>query len=487
VQSLEDKTVSGMFWSLLQKLGGKGITFLVMILLARMLTPEDFGLIGLLMVFIQVSQVLIEGGFNLALIQKKDTDEEDYSSVFYINLGVSVFLYLILFFAAPYIADFYHQHSLIILIRAFSLVFIINAFSYVQEARLTKEVKFKTLMFIHIPATVIGGIVSIVMAFNNLGVWSIIGLQLVTRIAYAIQIWIYAKWVPKWSFNFQKAKDLFSFGGKLLVSNIINTIYSNIFLIIIGKFYSITRVGYYQNANNIAYTPSTTLTSVLISVSFPIFSSIQDDNTKLKKGYKKVMRQAFFWICPVFVLAGVLAKPLFLLVFTEKWLPAVPYFQVFCVGAILQPLSVYNLNIVNVKGRSDMFLKLETSRRVITILALIVVFPFGIWGLLTVQAAGELFSYLLFAHFSGRFIGYTLKEQILDIMPIFILSICIGILVLIFNYFLGSFSPLLQVIFGISVGAFLYGLIARAFEISAYKDFTEIFRKKFASQILSKN
>lgn len=475
-----------MFWSLIQKVGGKGISFLIMILLARLLTPKDFGLIGLVMVFIQVSQVVIEGGFNLALIQKKDTDEEDYSSVFYINLAVSIFLYLVLFTAAPYIADFYHQHSLINLTRAFSFVFIINAFSYVQEARLTKEVKFKTLMFIHIPSTIIGGIVSIVMAFNGFGVWSIIILQLVTRLAYTIQIWIYAKWVPLRSFNLKTAKNLFSFGGKLLASNIINTFYNNIFLVVIGKFYSLSDVGYYQNAFNIAYTPSGTFTNVLSSVSFPIFSSIQDDNKKLKKGYKKVMEQAFFWICPAYVLAGVLARPLFLLVFTEKWLPAVPYFQILCVGAILQPLYVYNLNILNVKGRSDMFLKLETTRRVITIIALIAVFPLGIWGLLTVQATGEVFTYLLFAHFSGKYIEYNLSEQIKDLMPIFLLSIGIGAIVFIINYFSDGLPNLIQLILGLSIGIILYWLFARAFKISAYKDFTQIFREKLLSPVLLK-
>jgi len=482
MSSLQDKTVGGMFWSFLQKVGGKGISFVITILLARLLTPKDFGLIGLLMVFIQVSQVMIEGGFNLALIQKKETDEEDYSSVFYINLIVSILFYIILFFAAPYVAAFYHQPVLINLTRAFSIVFIINAFSYVQEARLTKEVRFKTLMIIHIPSTIIGGTVSIIMALNGFGVWSIIFLQLITRLAYTIQIWIYAQWVPLLSINLSKAKVLFSFGGKLLISNIINTIYNNIFLVVIGKFYSISDVGYYQNASNLAYTPSGTLTNVLSSVSFPIFSSIQDDDKKLKAGYKKVMQQAFFWICPLYVIAAVLANPLFMVFFTQKWLPAVPYFQLLCVGAILQPLYVYNLNILNVKGRSDMFLKLETSRRITTIIALILVFPFGIWGLLIVQAAAELFTYLLFAYFSGKFIQYTLKEQIVDLFPIFLLSICTGGVVFIFSYFWSSLTVFVQIILGFSIAYILYGFSAKIFKIEAYEQFEEIFKKRIINR-----
>jgi O-antigen/teichoic acid export membrane protein len=486
MSSLKDKTVGGMFWSFLQKVGGKGISFAIMIVLARLLTPKDFGLVGLMMIFIQISQVLIEGGFNLALIQKKDTDEEDYSSVFYINLILSIFLYIILFIAAPYISDFYEQPILIQLIRSFSIVFIINAFSYVQEARLTKEVRFKTLMFIHIPSTLMGGIISVIMAFNGFGVWSIIFLQLVTRLAYSIQIWIYAKWVPLFYFNLKKATLLFSFGGKLLISNIINIIYNNIFLVIIGKFYSLSNVGFYQNASNLAYTPSATITNVLSSVSFPIFSSIQDNNTRLKEGYKKVMQQAFFWICPAYMLAAVLATPLFLFVFTEKWLAAVPYFQLLCVGAILQPLYVYNLNILNVKGRSDKFLKLETMRRGIILVALVVVFPFGIWGLLIVQALGEIFTYLLFAYSSGKFIDYNLKEQVIDLLPILLLSIGVSVMVFITELVLKGVSNLLLIILGFSFGCILYWGIAKFLKISAYNEFELIIKKKMINPVLLK-
>lgn len=487
MSSLQEKTVAGMFWSFLQKVGGKGISFAIMILLARLLTPKDFGLIGLMMIFVQVSQVLIEGGFNLALIQKKDTDEEDYSSVFYINLIASLFLYTLLFIAAPYIADFYDQPILVKLVRSFSIVFIINAFSYVQEARLTKEVRFKTLMFIHIPSTVIGGIFSIAMAFNGFGVWSIIFLQLVTRTAYTIQIWIYAKWMPLFSFNLNKAKSLFSFGGKLLMSNIINIIYNNIFLVVIGKFYSLSTVGYYQNASNLVYTPSATLTSVLSSVSFPIFSSIQEDDKRLKDGYRKVMEQAFFWICPTYMLAAVLATPIFMVIFTEKWIAAVPYFQLLCVGGILQPLYVYNLNILNVKGRSDKFLRLESIRRIIILVALIVVFPFGIWGLLIVQAIGEIFTYILFAYSSGKFIDYNIKEQVTDLLPILMLSIAVSVIVFILKILLIGNSNLLLVISGLIIGGLLYWRSAKFLKISAYIQFELIIKKKMRSLMLLKS
>lgn len=365
--TLRDKTISGIFWSFLQKVGSRGISFIVMILLARLLTPEDFGLIGMLMIFIQISQAIVEGGFNLALIQKKNTDELDYSSVFWINLVISIILYSIVFFCAPYIADFYHQPVLSKLVQVLSLVFLINAFSIVQEAKLTKEIRFKTLMLIHIPSSIIGGGVSVVMAFMEFGVWSIVAFQLVSRMAYVIQIWIYAKWRPLFSFKWQRIKVLFSFGSKLLIAKITGVLYNNIFLVVIGRFYPASSVGYYQNSFNLVTVPSSTITSVLNGVTFSTFSSIQDDNKRLKAGYGKVMRQAFFWVCPAYIFAAVLAVPLFDFVFGSKWLPAVPYFRWLCIIGILAPLNTYNLNIVNVKGRSDIFLKLQLIRRGLTI------------------------------------------------------------------------------------------------------------------------
>jgi O-antigen/teichoic acid export membrane protein len=467
-----------MVWSLLQKAGSRGIAFVVLILLARLLTPRDFGLIGMLMIFIQISQTIVDGGFNLALIQKKDTDEEDYSSVFYINLVVSSVLYLIIFFGAPFIADFYNQAELTVLTRVLATVFIINAFSYVQEARLTKEMHFKKLMIIHIPSTIIGGVASVLMAFAGFGVWSLVAMQVITRLAYAIQIWIYARWKPLFSFNTVKAKGLFSFGGKLLISRVLTTIYNNIFTVIIGKFYPVSSVGYYQNAFNLANTPSATITNVLSKVTFPIFASIQDDDIRLKKGYQRVMQQAFFWICPMYVFAAVLAEPLFQLLFTSRWLPAVPYFQWLCIVAIFQPLNTYNLNIVNVKGRSDVFLRLQMIRRTVTIIAVIAVFPLGINALLIVQAASSVFTFLLFSHYAGRFIKYSLKEQVADILPIILLSVGVGTVAYLLDRNL-SMPDLIRVVGGLSISCLLYYLLVKQFKLTAFEDIRESLGSRF--------
>jgi len=471
-----------MFWSLLQNVGARGVSFIVTIILARILTPEIFGLVGMLTIFIQVSQTLVIAGFNEALIQKKNTDEEDYSSVFWLNLVLSLITYASLFFMAPFIADFYHQPVLIQLTRVLSLVFVINAFSYVQEARLRKEMRFKTLTVIHIPSVVLAALVSIVLAVRGFGVWSIIAMELVSRLAYAVQIWIYAKWKPLFVFNKAKVKGLFSFGGKLMLSGVLNTVYQNIYLVVIGKYFPLSSVGYYQTASKVVMTPSTTLSGALNSVTFPAFSSIQDDDKRLKEGFKKIIQQVLFWLCPAFVLVGVLAEPLFRLVFTEKWLPAVPYFQILCVVGILYPLNAYNLSIVNVKGRSDLFLRLEVIKKVFVTLGIIATFRLGILALLAFQAVSSVFSYFLNSYYSGRFIHYPVFEQIKDILPTLLLSIGVGSVVFVMNQSLEAYSDLIRLVLGFGFGAVAYLLIAKLFRFTSYLDALHIFENKLAKR-----
>jgi O-antigen/teichoic acid export membrane protein len=477
--SLKQKTISGIFWASIQKIGSRGISLIVTIILARILAPSDFGLIGMLTVFIAISQTLVNAGFSQALIQKKNADEEDYSSVFYINLVASIFLYGILFFSASLIADFYHQPVLVDLTRILALIFIINAFSYVQETRLTKEIRFKTLMFIHLPSTIISGVVAIGMAYLGYGVWSIVVQQLVMRLAYAIQLWIYSRWKPLASFNKAKAKELFSFGSKLLISGIIYSLYDNIYLIIIGKFFSVNTLGYYQNAKKLVNMPTQTLSSVLKSVTFPVFSSIQDDNRKLKEGYKKIIQQLLFWLCPILVFAAVLANPLFSFVLTSKWLPAVPFFQLLCVVGIFYPLNSYNLNIVSIKGRSDLFLKLSIFKRAITTVGIILIIPYGIWPLLFFEAASAVFMYFVNSYYSGRFIDYPIKEQLKDVYPILIVSSLVGIVVLFINYFLVDFTNISRLVMGFGIGIILYWGLSKYWKIEAYTDFKQILNGKF--------
>jgi len=481
--SLRAKTLSGMFWSLLQNVGGRGVSFIATIVMARILTPEIFGLVGMLTIFIQVSQALVIAGFNEALIQKKNTDEKDYSSVFWINLAISLLIYMALFLLAPFIAYFYHQTILSDLTRVLGLVFVINSFSYVQEARLRKEMRFKVLAAIHLPSIVLGGFVGISIAIKGGGVWSLVSMELTTRLSYAVQIWIYSKWKPLLSFHWGKAKLLFSFGGKLMFSGILNTIYQNIYIVIIGKFFPLSSVGYYQTAYKVVNTPSVTLSSALNSVVFPAFSSIQDDNRRLKDGYKKIIKQLFFWMCPAFIFAAVLANPLFKFVFTEKWLPSVPFFRILCVVGVLYPMNAYNLSIVNVKGRSDLFLKLEIIKKIFTTVGIIAAIPLGIWALLIFQAVSSLFAYFVNSYYSGRFIQYALAEQIKDILPVLLLSVAAGIIVYLVNQSLNGAPDLIRLITGFGIGGCVYWLTAKYCRFSSYQDIVYIYQTNFAKSL----
>lgn len=477
--SLKVKTASGMFWSLLQGVGGRFIQFLVTIVLARLLTPDDFGLIAMITIFVQISQSLINAGFRQGLIRKKNVDEADYATVFYINLVVSVSFYLIIFFCAPLVANFYKQPILVPLVRVLLLIFIFNGFSYIQETKLIKEMNFKRLMIIQIPSTIIGGLISIVFAYLGYGVWSIVAMQLGTRVAYSIQIWLYSKWRPLFVFDKKKAENLFSYGSRLMVSGLINTVYQNIYLVTIGKFFSLSSLGYYQTANNIVQYPSGTITTALNVVSFSSFASIKDNDELLKEGYRKMIQQILYWMCPVFIFSAILAQPIITFLFTSKWLPSVPYFQALCVVGVLYPLNVYNKNIINVKGRSDIYLKLTIIEKIFTTIVIIVAIPFGIWALIAVQIATSIFAYLINSYYSDGFINYSTKEQFFDILPTILASAFSGVAVYLIDLMLeGSFS-FVRLVVGFSVGFAFYWIGTIVLKISAYNDFVQIFKEKF--------
>lgn len=474
--SLRDKTISGVFWSFLQKIGDRGIQFFVTIILARLLTPEDFGLIGMLAIFIAISQSLVEAGFNKALIQKKDADEEDFSSVFYINLISSIILYLILYAGAPLIADFYSQPKLINLTRVLSLVFIFNAFGYVQETKLVKNIQFKKLMIIHLPSTLISGLVAIIMAYKGCGVWSIVAQRLVMRLIFVLQMWLYSPWKPLRVFNLQKAKLLFSFGSNLMIVGVIQTIYLNAYKVVIGKIYPANMLGYYENANSLASTPVSTIASVISGVTFPVFSTIQNDNKRLKSGYKKTIQQVLFILSPVLFLSIALAEPLFRLVLTEKWLPAVPFFQILCVGFIFSPLSRYNAELINIKGRSKLFLKLDLIKKIIETAGIIIsVLFFDIWALIWFQSLFTIVKFLINGFYSGKFINYSTTEQLKDIMGILIIGGLNGILIYIMsNLIFTDFSDFIKLIVGYGSGFLIYYGTVRILALEAYLDAREL-------------
>lgn len=457
--SLRKQATSGLVWTFAQQFGNQIIGFGVSLVLARILLPEEFGLIGMISIFIGIGNTLLNSGLTQSLIRSKELDQEDYSTVFYFNLVASIFMYGLVFILSPYIADFYERDILEGIVKLYSLTFIISAFSAVQLSRLTKNMDFKTQTLIAIPSTIVGGIVGIVMAYKGYGVWSLVWSHLVTASGSSIQLWIYSKWTPGFIFNIAKFKDHFGFGYKLTLSGLLDTIFKNIYLIVIGKYFSAAQVGFYTRAETMKQLPVTNLSNALNKVTYPMFAEIQDDNVRLKRVYKQLMQMVVFVIAPTLIFLAVLAEPTFRFLFTEKWLPAVPYFQILCATGILYPIHAYNLNVLKVKGRSDLFLRLAIFKKIAIVIIIAMVLPFGIYALLYGRVFLSIFNFFINSYYSGRFIKYTSTQQIKDILPILFIAIISGTCVYGVDIVLKSYNQF--DIIRISAGALL-GIISYA-------------------------
>ena len=477
--SIKKKAVSGAFWTTIQTFSSQGIGFIVSIILARLLEPEQFGLIGMLGVVMALSNTIINGGLTQSLIRSSNLVEEDYSTVFFFNLIGSLFIYFIVFLSAPFIADFYKQEQLESVIKVYCLTLIINAFSTVQMTRLTKSMDFKIQMKISIPSLIIGSSVGILLAYSGFGVWSLVWSALIQSLVATIQLWYSSKWRPLWVFSRDKFYFHFHFGFKLMFSGILDTLFTNAYTIIIGKFFSSSQVGYYNRANALQMLPVSNLSSIITRVSFPLFAQIKEDNLRLKNIYKKIMQLVIYLVAPTLIFMAVLAEPLFRFLFTEKWLPAVPYFQILCLNGILYPIHSYNLQILTVKGRSDLFLKLEIIKKIITLLALVVSFQFGIFGLLYGSVITSIICFFINTHYSGKFLHYSSWEQMKDLLPIVLLSFLIGLLVFVFDSFLFiELNDLLRLVIGSVIGILLYLISSFIFKMSSFTELKNLISKK---------
>src|SRR5690606_22951203 len=388
--SLKQKTITGLFWTFTEQFVSKGIGFIVQIILARILLPEEFGLIAMIMVFIGIGHSMVDSGMTSSLIRTMNSDQRDYSTVFFINVIVSFLVYGIIFFCAPAIATFYEQPILADLVRVYALIIVIQSFVTVQITRMTKEMNFRIQLIIQIPSIIVGGIVGIVLALYGWGVWSLVYMALVRTLISTIQYWFYTGWRPDWVIDRERLWEHFNFGYKLTLAGILNTIFVNAYNIVIGKFFSVAQVGFYSKADSLQKFPVQSMSQALNKVTYPMFSEIQNDNVKLRAVYRTVMQQVVFWITPVLVVAFVVAEPLFRFILTEKWLPAVPYFRILCFVGFLYPVQAYNLNILKVKGRSDLILKLSIIKRIIITLGIVIALPFGVFGLLYFQVINSL-------------------------------------------------------------------------------------------------
>ena len=428
-KTLKQTAVSGIFWSFSDSIATQVAQFIVGIVLARILSPAEFGLIGMITVFLAITQSFVDSGFGQALIRKKDADDTDFSTIFYFNLIAGILLFTLFYLSAPAIAEFYNQPDLKAIARVLGIIILINATSITQRTILTKTVDFRSLMKVNLTAALISGTVAIIMALTGFGVWSLVWRSIIGSIVQTIMLWHYNRWLPSLTFSSKSFRSLFSFGSRLLVSGLIDTIYRNIYLLIIGKFFSAAELGYYTRADQFSRLASQNLTGTVQRVSYPVLSLVQDENEKLKAGYKKIILAIMFITFVIMLGMAAVARPMILTLIGEKWLPSVEYLQLLCLGAMLFPLHALNLNILNVKGRSDLFLKLEVIKKVLAVPVILAGVIMGIRAMLVGMIILSFVAYFINSYYSGRLVSYPVHEQIADILPSFLLALVVSTVV----------------------------------------------------------
>lgn len=477
METIKQKTISGIVWNFVDNFSNLGVNFVIGIILARLLTPKEFGLIGMVTIFIAISMTFVNSGFTNALIRKKNCTEVDYSTVFYFNLIAGSLLYAILFFAAPIISSFLNEPTLISLIRVLSLGLIISSFTIIQSTTLTKRIDFKLQTKVSLTSNVVSGIIGIYLAYRGFGVWSLVAKTLSQQAIKSFLLWFFNRWRPLLVFSKKSFVELFSFGSKLLLSSLIDTIYQNIYYLIIGKYFSAQELGFYTRANNFKELPSSNINAIVSRVSYPVLSALQEDKEKLKSGYKSIIKSTMYITFILMIGMAAIAEPMVITLIGEKWRASIIYLQMLCFVGMLYPLHSLNLNMLNVQGRSDLFLKLEIIKKILAIPTIVIGVSFGIKIMIMGMMINSLFGYYLNSYWSGRFVNYPMKEQIKDIFPSLILALFIGCLV----YGLGvllPFSYLYVLIIQIIVGGILSIGVSELFKLSAYVEIKSIVLSK---------
>ena len=454
--SLKKQTLSGLVWTVTDTFILRGSAFLASIYLARILGPAEFGLIGMISIFVAIGTSLVDSGLSTSLIRTKEADDKDFSTVFYLNLGLSAIVYLSIYFLAPYVARFYRQEILIDIMRLYCLSFIITAFSAVQLARLNADMNFKKITILGIPGTILGIIVGIVLGNLGYGAWSIVMMYLSTQIVRSFSLWISSKWRPKLTFSTEKAKYHYSFGYKLMLSGLINTTFNYIYNILIGRFYSPQTLGHYERSRALNDYPSSVLTGVITRVTYPILAKIQDDKQRIAAVYKKMLRIMFFVVAPIMLLAAALAEPLFLLVLGKEWLPAVPLFQVLTLAFMFYPVHVLNLNIFKVFGRTDLFLKLELIKKVVIVINVLIAFQFGLMGLVWSSVFNSIFALLVNTYYSSEMLDYSTLDQLKDMFFTLVYALLMFTIVIFVIKLMDDFNLISQITIGAVVGIAFY-------------------------------
>ncbi|MBE7036419.1 MAG: lipopolysaccharide biosynthesis protein [Ruminococcaceae bacterium] len=470
------KIISNLIWRFCERIGAQGVSMIVSIVLARLLAPSVYGTVALITVFTTLLQVFVDSGLGSALVQKKDADDLDFSTVFYFNLLMCSVLYLVMFFAAPFIAAFYESPELTPVIRVVSLILIISGVRNVQQSYVSKQMAFKRFFYATISGTIVSGVVGIAMAYGGYGVWALVAQMLVNLAVGTVVLWFTVKWRPKFMFSFSRLKKLFSYGWKLLVSSLINTAYNDLRKMIIGKVYTKDDLAFYERGSQFPSVAVTNINASIDSVLFPAMSASQDDKNAVKTMTRRAIKTSTYILFPVMIGLGVCAKPIVSLVLTDKWLPCVPFMYIYCFTYAFQPIHTANLNAIKAIGRSDMFLKLEIIKKILGLAVILITIPYGVmtmaYGMIITSVASQIIN----SWPNKKLLDYSYLEQLKDMLPSMGLSILMGVIVSLVGLLgLGNILTLvIQVVLGVGIylgGSILFRLECFEYVIGLIKKF----------------
>lgn len=462
-ESIKRQAAKGVAWSAVERFSVQGVQFVLTIVISRLIAPSDYGLIAMLSVFMSLAQWFIDSGFSNALIQKKNRTNVDFSTVFYFNIVVAVVIYLLLFWAASYIAAFYREPLLEDITRWMGLNIVISAFSIVQRAKLTIQLNFKMQAQFSFLSVVLSGICGLVMAYRGFGVWALVAQGLLSSVLNTLFIWVFSRWMPSWCFSWHSFRSLFSFGSKLMLSGLLHTIYLNLYTLVIGRSYSVADVGFYNRSLSIAQFPSHNISGIITRAIYPLQCEIQHDGEQLSRSFLQCLRMACYIIFPLSVGMGVLSRPLVLVLLTEKWISIVPLIFILCVAYMWYPVMVINNQMLNVRGRSDYFLRTEVIKKIAAIAILIGTMPFGVevlcWGVVFYN----LLDMVIGIYYTKKVITTGFRQQIRALAPAFLLTATMGggvslFLLMITNVYM-------QLMGGVLVGVAIYVLLSYLFRV----------------------
>lgn len=464
---MNTKTIKNFIWRFAERCGAQMVTFVVSIVLARLLTPKDYGTVALVTVFTTILQVFVDSGLGTALIQKKDADDLDFSSVFYFNFAVCLILYLVMFVAAPFIAGFYNDVSLIPIIRVISLTILISGVKGIQQAYVSRNMMFKRFFFSTIGGTIFSAFLGIALAYAGFGVWALVAQQLSNTAIDTLILWLTVKWRPKLIFSWTRLKGLLKFGWKLLVSALLDTGYNNLRNLIIGKMYSSSDLAFYNQGDKFPKVIVTNINTSIDSVLLPTMSSAQDDRERVKNMTRRAIKTSTYVMAPLMMGMAFCAEPIVRLVLTDKWLSCVPYLRIFCITYMFWPVHTANLNAINAMGRSDCFLRLEVIKKIIGMTLLLSTMWFGVMAMAYSLLVSNVISQIINSWPNRKLLNYSYLDQVKDFAPGILLAIFMGVCV----YFIGyiPLPTIVTLVIQIIAGAVIYIILSAILKLEEYE------------------